>query len=55
MQAFCIFYGPTPASKGREIRAAGPVNVFGKVKGDLTPLQGIEGSVNVEVEKSRKG
>lgn len=53
MQAFCIFYGPTPASKGCEIRAAGPVNVFGKVKGDLAPLQGISGSVNVVVGKSQ--
>lgn len=52
MQAFCIFYGPTPASRGDEIRAAGPVNVFGKLKGDLDLLKDIRGSVNVVVEKS---
>ncbi|MDO9535330.1 MAG: cyclophilin-like fold protein [Bacillota bacterium] len=51
MQAFCIFYGPTPASKGHEIRAAGPVNVFGKIKGDIAPLKNIKGLVNVVVEK----
>ena len=31
--AFCIFFGPTPASFGDEIRAASPVNVFGRVLG----------------------
>jgi uncharacterized protein len=34
--AFCIFFGPTPASRGEEIRAASPVNVFGKIQGDPT-------------------
>ena len=34
--AFCIFYGPTPASHGDEIRAASPVTVFGRVLGDPT-------------------
>jgi hypothetical protein len=29
--AFCIFYGKTPASRGDEIRPASPVNVIGKV------------------------
>jgi hypothetical protein len=32
--AFCIFFGPTPASRGQEIRAASPVNPIGKVIGD---------------------
>lgn len=31
MQAFCIFFGPTPMSRGDEPRAAGLVNVFGKL------------------------
>ncbi len=31
MQAFCIFYGPTPAGRETEVKAAGPVNVFGKI------------------------
>jgi hypothetical protein len=34
--AFCIFFGKTPASRGDEIRAASPVNVFGRVAGDAT-------------------
>lgn len=33
-KAFCIFFGPTPASRGDESRAASPVNVFGRVLGD---------------------
>jgi hypothetical protein len=32
--AFCIFFGPTPASRGNEIRAASSVNVIGKVVSD---------------------
>ena len=32
---FCIFFGPTPASIENEIRAASPVNVVGRVQGDL--------------------
>jgi hypothetical protein len=34
--AFCIFFGPTPASRVDEIRPASPVTVFGKVIGDAT-------------------
>ena len=33
-KAFCIFFGPTPASRGAESRAASPVTVFGRVLGD---------------------
>ena len=33
--AFCIFFGPTPASQTPdEVRPASPVNVLGKVAGD---------------------
>ena len=34
--AFCIFFGPTPASRGDEIRPASAVNLIGKVVGDAT-------------------
>ena len=30
-KAFCIFFGPTPMSRGDEIRPASAVNVIGKV------------------------
>ena len=32
--AFCIFFGPTPASQGNEIHAASAVNIIGKVLTD---------------------
>ena len=34
--AFCIFFGRTPPSRGDEIRPASPVNVFGRLEGDPT-------------------
>lgn len=39
--AFCIFFGPTPMSRGDEIRPASAVTVFGKVVGDAALLKGI--------------
>ena len=33
-KAFCIFFGPTPASHGAEVRPASPVNPVGRVVGD---------------------
>jgi len=45
---FCIFFGPTPISRGAEIRPASPVNVFGKILGDATILKKVqEGSTIV--------
>jgi hypothetical protein len=36
--AFCIFFGRTPASEGDEIRAASPVNILGRIEGELDEL-----------------
>ncbi len=33
-KGFCIFFGPTPASKDDKPRAASPVNIFAKIEGD---------------------
>jgi len=49
--AFCIFYGRTPASEGDEIRPASPVNVIGKVLGDATVLKGVSGALHIVIEK----
>ena len=38
-RAFCIFFGPTPASAGQKPRAASPVNIVGRVLGDATALR----------------
>jgi uncharacterized protein len=41
--AFCIFYGPTPASQGSEPRIASPGEVFGRITGDAAVLKGSRG------------
>ena len=33
-KGFCIFFGPTPASKDDKPKAASPVNIFAKMEGD---------------------
>jgi uncharacterized protein len=38
-KAFCIFFGPTPASRGAEVRPASAVNPVGRVLGDATLLR----------------
>ena len=48
--AFCIFFGKTPASQADEIRAASDVNVFGSVSKDLGSLQDVENGSEVVVE-----
>jgi hypothetical protein len=48
--ALCIFFGPTPASRGDEIRAASPVDVFGRVEGDPTVFRQVDSGTPVTVE-----
>ena len=50
--AFCIFFGPTPASQGDEIRPASPVNIFGKIIGDSTVFKKVKSGAKIIVEKS---
>jgi uncharacterized protein len=49
--AFCIFFGPTPMSRGNEIRPASPVNVFGKIIGDPTVFKKVRAGTQVRVER----
>ena len=49
---FCIFFGPTPISRGGEIRPADPVNVFGKVKGDPKVFRRVKSGDGIRVERS---
>jgi hypothetical protein len=51
-QALCLFFGPTPASRGDEIRPASPVNVLGKIEGDATVLKKVRSGTCVMVEKA---
>jgi len=51
-KAFCIFFGPTPASKGKEPRAASPVNVFAKIVGDPLVFRKVKDGDKVRIERS---
>ena len=51
-QALCLFFGPTPASQGDEIRPASAVNVLGKIEGDATVLKQVRSGSNVRVERA---
>jgi len=50
--AFCIFFGPTPASRGEEIRAASAVNVIGKVLSDPKVFRKVKEGTKVRIEKA---
>ncbi len=50
-QALCLFFGPTPMSRGDEIRPASAVNVIGKIDGDATVLKSVAEGASVTVER----
>lgn len=52
--ALCLFWGPTPMSRGTEIRPASPVNVLGVIDGDPTILARVEDGAEIEVERNRR-
>jgi hypothetical protein len=54
-RAFCIFFGPTPASRGDEIRPASPVNVFGRVEGDPTVFRKVRAGTTVRLARADGG
>ena len=49
--AFCIFFGPTPMSRGAEIRPASPVNVVGKLIGDPEMFKQVNDGTVVTIEQ----
>ena len=49
--AFCIFFGLTPASQGDEIRPASPVNVFGKIIGDPKVFKKVSSGAKIIIDK----
>ena len=51
-QALCLFFGPTPASQGDEIRPASPVNIVGKIEGDPAVLKQVGSGSQVTVEQA---
>lgn len=50
--AFCIFFGPTPASRGDEIRPASAVNIVGKVQGDPKVFTQVSSGTKVVIERA---
>jgi len=49
--AFCIFWGPTPASQDDEVRAASPVNVFGQLEGDPSVFGSVPSGTRINIER----
>jgi hypothetical protein len=47
--AVCLFWGPTPASRDGEPRAASPVNVVARIE-DVSPLRDVSGGATVRIE-----
>jgi hypothetical protein len=54
-QAFCIFFGPTPMSRGDEIRPASAVNVVGRVVGDARAFARVRSGARVRIEGVKGG
>jgi hypothetical protein len=50
--AFCIFFGPTPVSKTEKPRAYSPVNILGKIEGDVSPLRDVPHGATVQLTKA---
>jgi hypothetical protein len=49
--AFCIFFGPTPISRGDEIRPASAVTVFGRITGDAAIFKQVASGAKITIEK----
>lgn len=49
--AFCIFFGPTPASTGEHPRAYSPVNILGHVVGDATLFRTVQEGTQVRITR----
>jgi hypothetical protein len=54
-RAFCIFFGPTPASTDERPRAYSPVNIIGRVSGDATQLRAISDGTPVRITRHEEG
>ena len=53
-KAMCLFFGKTPISKGDEIRPASPVNIIGKVEGDLKLLRKVKDGEEIVIRQAGK-
>ena len=51
-KALCLFFGPTPASRGDEILPASAVNVVGRLEGDAKALKRVPSGALVVIERA---
>ena len=49
--AFCIFWGPTPMSQGKEIRPASKVNLLGSIDSQLSKIKNISAGTKILLSK----
>lgn len=50
--AFCIFFGPTPVSRGPKPKPASAVNPLGKVLGDPKAFKKVRSGAEVKLERA---
>ena len=50
--AFCIFFGPTPLSRGNEIKPASPVNPVGKIRGDALIFRSVTDGESIRLSRA---
>ncbi len=53
-KGFCIFFGPTPISRGNEIRPASAVNIIGKVIGDAKIFKKVPAGTKIIIEQVKE-
>lgn len=53
-QGFCIFFGPTPISRGKEIRPASAVNIIGKIIGDPMVFKKVSPGTKITIEGKKE-
>jgi len=51
-KALCLFWGPTPMSRGDEIRPASAVNLVGHIEGDPTLLAQIPNDSKILIRRA---
>ena len=50
-EAIAIGFGPTPISRGNEIRLAAPTNIWGRAEGDVRALRQVNDGDPIRVER----
>ena len=53
-KAMCLFFGKTPISRGDEIRPASPVNIIGKVEGDLKLFRKVKDGEGIVIRQAAR-